>query len=238
MSDVAAIEAQLKEKVAWGCRICYVAGLDDLTLGHLSARVPGTDRVLMKPADLGLEEIRPEDVVTIDLDGRKLGGPHRVHYETPIHTEVYRARPDVGAVFHGHPLYATVWSGSVVDVPALTHDGILFARGCGVLAEDPTLLVVRQQGEAMARALGDSNLLFIRNHGVVTVGVDVEWAVLTAVTLERTARMQSVATLYGPPRPMAPERALAMYDSKYNDFLIGTYWEYLKRKATRAGFGL
>jgi L-fuculose-phosphate aldolase len=98
-------DQQLREQVAWACRILARQGHADFTLGHVSAR-KSDGTILMKRNGLGLDEITPADILTIDLDGRLVAGQGKVHLEYVIHTEVYKARPDVGSVVHTHPPYA------------------------------------------------------------------------------------------------------------------------------------
>jgi len=99
------MDQSLNEQIAWACRILAMGGHGDFTLGNVSAR-DGV-RVLMKRNHIGLEEVEPEDVLTIDLDARKITGEGRVHLEAVLHTEVYKVRPDVGSVIHTHPPYTT-----------------------------------------------------------------------------------------------------------------------------------
>jgi ribulose-5-phosphate 4-epimerase/fuculose-1-phosphate aldolase len=98
MTDQAYIE--LREKLALACRILGEEGQGAITLGHVSLRVPGEDKVLMKPFGLGFEEIRPSDLVVLDLEGNKLDGPHPPHGERFIHTEILKARHEVQSVIH------------------------------------------------------------------------------------------------------------------------------------------
>src|SRR5688500_20388245 len=93
-------EAKLKRTLADACRILAMADQGDDVWGHATARVPGTDTFWMKPAGLGLEEIRPEDLLLIDIDGKVLRGRLPRHSEVFIHSEILRARPEVGAVVH------------------------------------------------------------------------------------------------------------------------------------------
>src|SRR5919108_2936130 len=103
------VAQSLREQVAWACRILAAEGYADLTLGHVSARVPGGTTVYIKRKGVGLDEVTPDDIVEFDL----AAGPPRtpeMHLEAVLHSEVYAARPDVGAVVHGHPPYATALS--------------------------------------------------------------------------------------------------------------------------------
>src|ERR1041385_3254348 len=85
------------------CRIIYQQGLSDY-LGHPSARVPGTERVVVKPkhsVDIrGMDHMTADDMIVVDLDGRQLDGDYAPPAEVYIHTEIYRARPDVLGIVH------------------------------------------------------------------------------------------------------------------------------------------
>src|SRR4029434_4531966 len=91
----------------------------------------------MKPATLGLEEVRPHDMLALDLAGKKLAGTLPRHMEFPIHTEVYRQRPEVQCVIHTHPPYATAFS-AVADTvtPAESRGGRFRARPATVHANE------------------------------------------------------------------------------------------------------
>jgi len=217
----------LREQVAWACRILALEGYADLTLGHVSARVPGEDTIYIKRKGVALDEVEPEDVVSSD------DGSADLHLETVLHTEVYRVRSDVGAVIHGHPPYATALAASGAELELLTHDAVLFADGIARFDETPDLIVEREQGAAVARALGRHRAVLLRNHGVLVVGKDVRWAVLAAVTLERAIRLQSIAAALGPLRPISSEWATRLHPVKYQDHFIDEYWESWVRKVSR-----
>ena len=226
---------RLKVELAWACRMLYMLELDDITLGHITARLPGGEAVLMKPRGLGFEEVCPEDIVTIDLEGRQLAGHRGVHSETPIHTEILKRRPDVNSVIHCHSIYATAFSSVGLDVQANSHDGVLFADGVAFFDDDPELIWDNSQGAAIAECLGDRRAVLLRNHGVVVVGKDLPWAVLTAVLLEKTIKVQAIANVFGSPRPIDRSTAEKMFPTKYNDKLVANYWVYYKRRAIREG---
>ena len=219
----------LREQVALACRILAVEGYADLTLGHVSAR--GSEgEIWIKRKGVALDEVEPEDVVTIDDTDAVL------HLETVLHTGVYRARPDVGAVVHGHPPYATALAATAGELALLTHDAVLFAEGLARFA-DPDLIVNEEQGDRVAAALGPRRAMLLNNHGVLAVGKDVSWAVLVAATLERAAQLQSIAATLGELRPMSGELALQLQPDKYRDEFVDEYWATWQRSLERAGRG-
>lgn len=183
----------LRELVAASGRVLYNQGLADY-LGHCSVRVPGTDRVIIKPkhsarvrspASLG-----PEDMAVIDLDGNLIEGRDQPPSERFIHTEIYRARPDVTAVVHTHQESSTVLGviGAellpVLHVPAvLTGGGKVATWPCPLLVETPEL------GRELAGALGGGQLCHLQGHGIVSVAADLRVAVLAAIAMEQLARV-------------------------------------------------
>lgn len=241
MSDVHSpvIASQsVREQVAWACRILALEGYTDLTLGHVSVRPSGEGVIQIKRRGVGLDEVESDDVVSLDLADEEAFGSPEMHLEAALHTEVYRARPDVGAVVHGHPPYATALSACEAELQLLTHDAVLFADGLSVFEDTPELITGPALGEAVARALGSRQVVLMRNHGVLVVGKDVGWAVLAAVTLERAIRLQTIASALGPTLPISRASAERMHPEKYNDGLVGEYWAAWLRKLRRLGLGI
>ena len=224
----------LLDQVAWACRILAMGGHGDFTLGHVSAR--GKDgTVHMKRNGLGLEEVCPDDVLTIDLESRKLAGRGSVHLEAVLHTAVYKARPDVGAVIHTHPPFSTAFGATDATLVLLNHDAVLFRDGLAYFDQTAELIVRPEQGAAVAAALAAKKVLVMRGHGVLVVGPTVPWAVYTALTLERVIEIQAIARTLGALEPMTPAMADKVYPDKYRDEYLETYWAYLIRRVRRAG---
>lgn len=223
----------VQEQVALACRILALEGYTDLTLGHVSARMPGDSVVQIKRRGVALDEVEPEDVVPLDPGNEEAFDSPEMHLEAVLHTEVYRARPDVGAVIHGHPPYATALSACGAELQLLTHDAVLFADGIALFEETPELITGPALGEAVARALGSRRVVLMRNHGVLVVGKDLGWAVLAAVTLERAIHLQMIAAALGPLRPITRKLATRLHPEKYNDRLVDEYWAAWERKLRR-----
>lgn len=206
-------EADLRALLATSCRILYRLGLSDY-LGHPSARLDG-ERVLIKPKHSprvrGMDTMRPEHMVVIDLDGNLLEGEEIPPSERFLHTEIYRARPDVQAVVHTHQP-SSVLAG-VIELPILP---ILHVEA--PLAEDPIptwacaeLVVNPDLGRALASALGSSRLCHLQGHGIVSVADSVEEATLQAIHLERLADANLKAAQAGrAPRVIPPNEIAAL----------------------------
>jgi L-ribulose-5-phosphate 4-epimerase len=194
---------ELKTLVATACRIIYRLGLSDY-LGHPSARVPGTDLVVIKPKHSvrvrGMDRMTAADMVVVDLDGNLVEGEDLPPAEVFVHTEIYRARPDVLGVVHTHQPVATELG--VYGIPILP---ILHIEAPLVAEPVPTwpsarMVVTPELGRALAAALGNHRVCHLQGHGIVSVAGSIEDATLGAIFLERLAR----ATLLGAQTGRAP----------------------------------
>src|SRR5215207_9492140 len=196
-------EDELRALVAISCRIIYRLGLSDY-LGHASARVAGTDRVVIKPKHSerirGMDTMTAADMVVIDLDGKLIDGQDPPPSEVFMHTEIYRARPDVLGVVHTHQPVATELG--IYGAPILP---ILHIEAPLVAEPMPTwpsarMVVTAELGRALAAALGEHRVCHLQGHGIVSVAASIEDATLGAIFLERLAR----ATLLGAQTGRAP----------------------------------
>ncbi len=223
-------EDDLRKRVATACRVIALEGYLDLTLGHVSARNAGERTIWIKRKGVALDEVEPSDIIPLELDDPTALERADYHLELVMHSEIYLARPDVGSVVHGHPLYGTALGSTDGRLEMLTHDAVLFAGGLGDFDDGPALITSREQGRRVAMALGSRRAALLRNHGVVIAGEDVRWAVLAAVTLERAIRFQTVAAMLGQPRPISQDGAEDLSPLKYQDGFLDEYWAAWVRK--------
>lgn len=228
-------DAERREQVAWACRILAMGDHGDYTLGHVSARSADGQHVLMKRYGLGLEEVTPGDVLTLDLNGARLAGEGRTHLEYVLHTEIYKVRPDVQSVIHTHPPYATALGATDARLELLNHDAVLFRDGLAYFDSTAELIMSPEQGAAVAESLGQRRVLVMRGHGVIVTGESVPWATYAALTLERVLRIQAIARSLGNLTPMTAEMADRVFPDKYRDDHVAGYWDYLLRQVQRAG---
>lgn len=186
----------IRTLVSQSSRILGNAGLDDFIWGHSSARDPEGRGAWLKRSGIGLAEIDPGDVQLVSLTGEVVegaevdGGGDR-HLEYPIHTEIYRERPDVNGVVHIHPPYAVALAASGIDLRPVSHQATLFTPPTPAKYTATTDLIRNPQlGQDVARTLGNRNAIFLVNHGIVTVGPDLESATVTALLLEEACEQQ------------------------------------------------
>src|SRR3970040_202661 len=105
-----------RKEVATCTRLLVMQEVIDYS-GHVSARIPGTERILIQPRDTSRLALSAGDLLVVDLNGKVLEGDLPAPAETALHTSVYRARPDANTVCHGHPPFSTLFS--IVDRPVL-----------------------------------------------------------------------------------------------------------------------
>jgi len=188
----------LKESLINAGRILASEDQGDYIFGHVTARIPGDDaHFLMKPHQIGLEEITPDNLITINLEGEKVAGDYPRHIEVFIHSEILRVRPDIGAMVHTHAPNAVAFSALDRPLQAIGHEGALFHSGIPVFSETADLIVDQTRGKAVARAIADSDVLIMRNHGIVTAGRTIEEATVLALWLERACRAQLLVEACG-----------------------------------------
>jgi len=203
-------EDELRPLLVTAHRILYHQGLVDY-LGHASVRLPGTDRVLIKPkhspAVRSLGDLTPADMIVLELDGTPVDpDAPKPPAECFIHTEIYRARPDVTAVVHTHQPAATLLGVLGADMlPVLHVPSVLTDGGRVATWPCPMLVTGPELGADLAAALGDHRLCHLQGHGLVAVADDLRLATLAAVFAEQLAAANLEILKCGrTPRVIAP----------------------------------
>lgn len=221
-------------QVAWACRILASQGYEDLTLGHVSV-LSDDAAMYIKRKGVALSEVTPDDVLVVPVEADLADAPADMHLEAVLHTEVYKRRPDVRCVIHGHPLYATAFGATGARLETLTHDAVLFTDRISTYEGVPDLITGDEQGKEVAQALGDGTVILLRNHGVLVAERDAPWAVLTAVLLEKATQLQSVASTFGDLRPIPDELVQSIHGRKYQSGFPDEYWHAWIRALRRTG---
>src|SRR5262245_27386915 len=201
---------ELQEKLIIAGKVLVNEGQDDFTRGHISVRLPEDPFLFfMKPHSIGLDEITPDNILTIDLDGKVVDGTARRHSEVFIHSEIFRARHDVACVIHTHPPYGIALSATGRPLRAYSHPGALFHNAVGTYTDTMKLIRTPEMGAGVARALGAGRVVLLKNHGVVVTGASIEEAVISIIMLENAAMIQMVAEAAGTPAPEFPPEDIA-----------------------------
>ena len=195
----------LIEDVALANRILFREGVVD-AFGHVSVRSDTDPNTFLLARNMAPALVTPDDILTFDLDSNPLNGNGRaVYLERFIHSEIYKARPDVMAVVHSHSP-AVVPFGVVKSMKfrSICHMSS-FLPMCtpifeirDVVGEENDLLISSKQlGAALAKVLGDGTCALMRGHGSTVVASNLREVVYRAVYTEVNARLQSEAMRMG-----------------------------------------
>jgi L-fuculose-phosphate aldolase len=176
-------------------------GLVKGTSGNISVRVG--DEVVITPGSVPYEEITPEGLAIVDLDGNAISGG-RPSSETPLHTLVYR-ETDAAAVVHTHSIYATTLACTVDALPAV-HYMIHAFGGDAIEVSDYERFGSDELAAAVHAALGERRGVLLRNHGAVVHGPTLSRAYDLAVLLEWLAELYWRASVFGEPRILSHEQ--------------------------------
>ncbi|RCV47435.1 L-ribulose-5-phosphate 4-epimerase [Marinitenerispora sediminis] len=192
-------------------------GLVTWTSGNISARVPGTDLMVIKPSGVGYDDLTPESMVVTDLAGGVVEGAHSPSSDTAAHAYVYREMPHVGGVVHTHSPYATAWAARGEPIPcAITAMADEF--GADIPVGPFALIGGDDIGRGIVATLTGhrSPAVLMRAHGVFTIGGTARAAVKAAVMCEDVARTVHLARVHGPVEPLPAEHIDALYDRYQN----------------------
>ena len=226
--------SKLRDEIAVCTRLLVMQGVMDYS-GHVSARIPGSDRILIQPRDTSRLALTGDDILVVDLDGNILEGEAPAPLETALHTAVYRARPDALAVCHGHPTFSTLFS--VVDRPlvAVRNFAYRFANAVPVHA-DTTHIRTVDQGRAVTQTLGDRGVCLLRAHGTVVVSSGMQELLMDCVDFEENARSLLYASALGPLIPLTSAEEGALRESYGRGASrAAKMWEHYVHKARLTG---
>lgn len=190
------------------------SGLVILTWGNVSGRDPVSGLIAIKPSGLGYDEMRPEDMVVLDIDGHVVEGALRPSSDTPTHLAIYRAFEDVHGVAHTHSTYATAWAQARRSLPCYGTTHADSFRGAVPVTEDLTDEQIlgeyeAQTGAAIVRACAgraplDVPAALVAGHGPFTWGRSAAHAVENSIVLEQVALTAMLTERIAPdPRPIS-----------------------------------
>ena len=211
---------ELKQKVYEANVELPRRGLVTYTWGNVSGIDREAGLFVIKPSGVEYEDLRPEDLIVMDLDGNKVEGSMNPSSDTKTHLVLYRSFPEIGGIVHTHSPYAVGWAQAGKDIPAFgtTHADYFYGPiPCArhltqeELDEDYELntgkIIVetfRERGIAPVSVPG----VICRSHGPFTWGKDAAQAVYHAAVLEEVAKMALFTRMVDPMAEAAPQRYL------------------------------
>lgn len=169
-----------------------------------------------------------DDIVGVDLEGSLVEGTARPPLEYHIHAEVYRARPDVGAVLHTHPKWSTFLTMTGVPYQPVFGQGALL--GDVPVMDSPLSVNTREMGSRLATTLGRGSAALLKSHGALIVGTNMIECFALAVYLEENAYRQYMALQIGRPYAFSLEERQICRKNLWSAGLFRKAWEYYRAK--------
>lgn len=203
----------LLEKLAIANRILYDQNVVD-GFGHVSVRHDKSPEHFLLSCNRAPGLVSPDDILTYDLNGDlAVASDKRSYLERFIHSEIYRARPDVMSVVHSHSQSVIPFGATGQRLRPIFHMSGFLGSGSALFeirdAGGNTDLLIRDTGlgKALAQSLGKHNCVLMRGHGSTTVAPSLELAVYRAIYAEVNAKLQIQAAALGPVNFLNEEEA-------------------------------
>jgi L-ribulose-5-phosphate 4-epimerase len=195
---------ELRREV-WACNLELPKNdLVKMTSGNVSGRDPETNLVVIKPSGYKYEQLTPESLVVVDLEGEVVEGDLKPSVDTDTHLYVYRHRPDVFGVAHTHSVFASTFAARGKPIPpCLTASAMM---GGEVPLGDFVPIGGEAIGKEVVDKIGKALAIVMQNHGVFTIGNSATQAAKIAVEVEDIAQITYFATLAGDPIILTEEQ--------------------------------
>lgn len=185
------------------CRRIESKGFVAATDGNVSARLPNGN-VLTTPTAMNKAFVTAGDLVELDLNGFRVAGRRNPSSEIDMHLFIYGSRPDVRAVVHCHPVYATAFATARIPLSECLFPEVIVGMGAVPLAPYATPST-REVRDSIAPFVGKADAILLANHGAVTCGSDLWDAYFKMEKLEHAARVQYLARTLGGEKPLTAE---------------------------------
>ena len=209
---------ELKKEVYEANMLLPKYSLVTFTWGNVSGIDRESGLFVIKPSGVEYEKLTPDDMVVVDLNGKKVEGRFNPSSDTPTHLELYKAFPNIGGIVHTHSSYATSWAQSGLNIPCYgtTHADYIYGDvpclRCLTKAEIDENYETKT-GLLIADYFKDKDYeavpcVLCKNHGPFTWGKDPHEAVHNAVVLEEVARMAYRTRLINPEVKPAPQELM------------------------------
>lgn len=205
-------ESESRREIIRLGRLLHEKGFIAATDGNLSIRL-NEFSLLATPTGMSKGMLTEDDLVTVDIRGRRLNGKHEVSSEIAMHLMIYRARPDVRGVVHAHPPTATGFASAGRALDEALVSEIVLSLGSVPLAEYATP-GTKELCDSIEPYVDDHDAVLMANHGVVTFGADLLTAYMHMETVEHYAKISLVAHQLGTQHPLSEERVSALREMR------------------------
>jgi L-fuculose-phosphate aldolase len=195
-------EQPLREEMVRYGRLLHEKGFVAACDGNLTARL-GPDRLLTTPTGMSKGMMEPDDLVVVDMQGRRIEGRRAPSSEIGMHLLIYRLRPDVSGIVHAHPATATGYAAAGLSLEQALVSEVVQSLGSIPLARYGTP-GTEELGRTLEPLIPQHDAILMANHGVVTYGNSLLQAYMKMETVEHFARIALVTDLLGQKQPLSP----------------------------------
>ena len=216
------------QDLADAIRMLEQAGIVDHS-GHASVRRDTGSFYINSGASVR-STLTAADLVEVTLDGAVADGAARPPLEFHIHSEIYRARPDINVVMHGHPRWSTLLTMVGAVVRPVYAQGVLL--GDIPAMDSPLSINTKSMGQQLAETLGQGRAVLLKSHGAVVVGADIIECFALTIYLEENARRQYLAMQIGEPYVFSDSEQQACRANLWSTSLFTKTWDYHRSKLT------
>ncbi|MBO8160027.1 MAG: class II aldolase/adducin family protein [Thermosipho sp. (in: Bacteria)] len=155
------------------------------TWGNVS--IKEGDLIYITPSGIPYDKLTKDDISVVDINGTHISGL-KPSSELPTHIEIYKARKDVNAIVHTHPVFSTTVSLITSFIPPLVEDAVMIL-GPRINVSEYALPGTVKLAQNVVNALGENHAVILKNHGLITVGSDIREALTASLVCEKTAEI-------------------------------------------------
>jgi L-fuculose-phosphate aldolase len=182
----------LKEEIAEVSKRAFNRGLISGTGGNISARINDTNEVIVTPTAVSLLDVEPESLITVDLEGEIIDSPFglKPSKETTFHIAAYQFRPEINAVAHLHPPYATAYSNKARPLPLVTISSrVVLKEVPWIECAPPGSSELHEYVKEGLKKHKEVKAFLMKEHGVLALGGDLKTALYITDLVEATAKI-------------------------------------------------
>ena len=218
-------EKALREKLAAAHHIVHYYNWDDLLATHLSAKIPGTDHILITPMNIPFEEVCASNLIKCDFNGKVIldNGQKLMPQAINIHGEIYKHSSTIMSAMHTHSIYGVAVSSLECGLLFMNQQSLRFYNDVAYHPFDG--LALRNEGEEIVKSLDDKKVMILRNHGLLTTGRSIEEALYLLYYLEVVCKIQ-IKTLSSGEKIIYPSKELSEKTKAQFDSILSPEFEF------------
>ena len=198
------------ERLTASFRLFSLYGFDEGLAGHITLRDPEfSDHFWVNPLGMNFAHICVSDLLLVKEDGKIIQGDRPINPAAfYIHSSIHKARPDVNSAAHAHSIHGRSFAALGKLLDPITQDAALFFEEQSIYSDYGGVAFDKNEGEEIAKALGDNRTVILQNHGLLTTGSNVDIAAWLFIAMDKCCQSQLIAEAAGEPIIIPDETAL------------------------------